>query len=93
MPPIVTHRPMTEAERSLLAAHPLTSPGWWTGIFSAVLVIPDDWVLRVVALGPPFKPSRTRGPFSDDEYTRGRIPADGAIQKLDFDALKSAPVQ
>ena len=60
--------------------------------FEVLRVPPTNWVLRVVPLGPPVTPSRTRGPFSEDELSSSVIPADGAIEQQDFDALKAPAV-
>lgn len=60
--------------------------------FEVVRVVPDGWVLHIVPLGPPLAPSWTRGPFSERECRSGAVPADGAIDRRDFNALKAPAV-
>jgi hypothetical protein len=59
--------------------------------FEVVQVASGKWVLRIVPLGPAIVPSRTRGPFSGAELSSRTMPADGAIQTQDFEALKANP--
>ena len=56
--------------------------------FEVVRAASGNWVLRIVPLGPPLKPSQTRAPFSRDELKRDAIIEDGSITPQDFDALK-----
>ena len=58
--------------------------------FEVVRVAHGGWVLRVAPLGASVTPGWTRGPFSEDEFTSGVIPADGAIENRDFESLKGA---
>jgi hypothetical protein len=58
--------------------------------FEVVHVASGSWVLRIVPLGPPIAPSWTRGPFSAVERRSGAIPADGTIERRDFEKLKGS---
>jgi hypothetical protein len=59
--------------------------------FELVRVVHGRWVLRVVRRGAPVIPSRTRGPFSADDYRSGDVPSDGTIENRDFDELRTRP--
>lgn len=67
-----------------------TDQGFPWESFEVVTVASGDWVLRVVPLGPPVAPGWTRGPFTDAELESGKIPEDGAIERWDFAALRTA---
>lgn len=58
--------------------------------FEMVSVPPEDWVLRIVPLGPSLTGVRTRPPFSDAECDSGSVPQNGTIETMDFEVLKAA---
>jgi hypothetical protein len=58
--------------------------------FEMVAVPPEDWVLRIVPLGPSLTDVRTRPPFSDAECDSDSVPQNGTIETMDFAALKAA---
>jgi hypothetical protein len=60
----------------------------WTS-FEIVRRQVSGGALGVVRRGAPLAPSRTRRPFSEDEYRSGAVPDDGAVAPRDFDALKN----
>jgi hypothetical protein len=57
--------------------------------FEIVRPASEDWVLRVVPLGPSVAVSATRAPFSEAEHESDAVPADGTIAQRDFGALRS----
>ncbi len=58
--------------------------------FEIVRVPGSAWVLTIKALGEALRPSHTRRPFTSTEFQRNSVPADGSVEPLDWESLKTA---
>jgi hypothetical protein len=58
--------------------------------FEIVRVPGEFWVLSVTRQGDALPPSRTRRPFTKEEWERDAVPLDGTVASLDWAALKDA---
>jgi hypothetical protein len=52
----------------------------------------SEIVLDFTPTGDYLAPTTVRAPFSDDELARDRVPGDGAILRVAFDTLRTAPL-